>query len=91
MGALFSRWAQRRHTAKRARSTLLPVVEDAIMCPLIACNFLMLLGAVPSEDWYRNWAPARTTMLRRTSKVVQAMVDQMRLPVEMSLNRMFWG
>ncbi len=56
---------------------------------LAADAFATPLDAVPAGDWCRTWAAGRTIMLRSTSKKVQEVVDKMRLPVVVRLNRSF--
>jgi hypothetical protein len=48
------------------------------------------LESIPAEDWCRNWPARRTIMLRRTSKRVKEVVDKMRQPAVVRLNRSFW-
>ena len=57
---------------------------------LAADAFVQALVAIPSDDWCRTWAAERTNMLRLTSKSVKAVVDKMRLPAVVRLNRSFW-
>ena len=57
---------------------------------LAADAFVQALVAIPSDDWCRTWAAEKTKMLRLTSKSVKAVVDKMRLPTAVRLNRSFW-
>ena len=52
--------------------------------------FVAVLGTVPTEDWCRTWVTDRTIMLRMTLKRVKEVVDKIRLPVVVRLNRSFW-
>jgi hypothetical protein len=52
--------------------------------------FAQALVAIPSNDWCRTWAAEKTNMLRLTSKSVKAVVDKLRLPAVVRLNRTFW-
>jgi hypothetical protein len=59
--------------------------------PSLAADALVeALVAIPSDDWCRTWSAERTNMLRLTSKSVKAVVDKMRLPAVVRLNRSFW-
>ncbi len=49
------------------------------------------LETIPAEDWVRTWPAGRTIMLRSTSKGVKDVVDKMRLPAVVRLNRGFWN
>ena len=63
---------------KRTRTTSqVPTTQPAL---LAADGFAAALGALPPDDWSRNWAAGRTIMLRSTSKRVKEVVDKMRLP-----------
>ena len=44
-----------------------------------------------SSTFQGTWAAGRTIMLRRTSKRVNEVVDNMRLPAVVRLSRCFWG
>ena len=52
--------------------------------------FPAALQTIPSEDWCRTWAAGRTIRLRRTSKIVEEVVDKMCLPAVVRLSRSFW-
>ena len=52
--------------------------------------FPVSLEVIPDEDWCRTWAVGRTIMLSRTSKIVEEVVDKMRLPAVVRLSRSFW-
>ena len=60
--------------------------------PLLLADgaFVAALGAVPNEDWCRTWADTRTIMLRMTSKKVNEVLDQMRLPTVVRLKKSFF-
>ncbi len=73
---------------KRTRTTSQATQTQPLL--LAADAFAAALGAVPAEDWCRTWAAGRTIMLRRTSKRVKEVVDKMRLPAVVRLNRSFW-
>jgi len=47
------------------------------------------LEVIPAEDWCRTWPSGRTIMMRSTSKRVKEVVDKMRLPAVVRLNRRF--
>ena len=64
-----------------------PTTQPAL---LAADYFAAALGALPPDDWSRTWAAVRTIMLRRTSKRVKEVVDNMRLPAVVRLSRSFW-
>ncbi len=49
--------------------------------------FVKALATIPTEDWRRTWPADQTFMLRITSKRVKEVVDNMRLPVVVCLNR----
>ena len=70
---------KRTHTTRQVTQTQ-PLL-------LAADAFLAALGAVPAEDWCRNWATCRTIMLTRTSKSVKEVVEKMLLPDVVRLNR----
>ncbi len=53
-------------------------------------TFAAALEAIPAEDWCRTWAAGWTIMLRRTSKRVKEVVDNMRLPAVVRLSWSFW-
>jgi hypothetical protein len=73
---------------KRTRTTSqAPTTQPAL---LAAGYFAAALGALPPDDWSRNWAAGRTIMLSRTSKRVKEVVDKMRLPAVVRLSRRSW-
>jgi len=53
-------------------------------------QFVIVLEAVPVEDWCRTWPAERTIMLRMTSKRVKEVVDKMRPPAVVRLCRKYW-
>ena len=73
---------------KRTRTTRQATQTQPLLLAADA-PFAAALGAVPAEDWCRNWAACRTIMLRRTSKRVKEVVDKMRLPAVVRLSRSF--
>jgi hypothetical protein len=49
-----------------------------------------VLKVIPVDDWCTTWAAGWTIMLRRTSKIVKEIVDNMCLSVVPRLSRSFW-
>jgi hypothetical protein len=43
-------------------------------------NLIKVLGAIPADDWCRNWPVNRTDILRQTCKSVKDTVDKIRPP-----------
>ena len=64
---------------------------DATMLLAADAPFASALEAILGEDRCRTWAAGRTIMLSRTSKIVEEVVDKMRLPAVVRLSRSFWG
>jgi len=65
-------------------------LQKTLKATLAADALVEALVAIPSDDWCRTWSAERTNMLRLTSKSVKAVVDKMRLPAVVRLNRSFW-
>jgi hypothetical protein len=81
---------QRAAQKKRTRATRQATQTQSLLLAADA-PFAAALEAIPAEDWCRTWAAGRTIMLRRTSKRVKEVVDQMRLPAVVRLSRSFWN
>jgi hypothetical protein len=75
--------AQHKRTRTTSQAT---TTQPALVAP---DAFPISLQAVPPDDWCRTWAAGRTIILRRTSKRVKEVVDKMRLPAFVCLNRSF--
>jgi hypothetical protein len=74
------------HTKRTRTTSPAPTTQPAL---LAADGFAAALGALPPDDWSRNWSAGRTIMLSRTSKRVREVVDKMRLPAVVRLSRSF--
>ena len=78
------------HDQKYNKCTTRQATQTQPVLLSVDTPFVAVLGTVPTEDWCRTWVTDRTIMLRMTLKRVKEVVDKIRLPVVVRLNRSFW-